>query len=133
MVAPSQWPETYCLVAYEALARGVPVLASRLGALPDAIDEGANGFSFRDADELAGILRRLATEEELAGRLRAGARHTRVFSQGEHVAAIRVIYDEALASARQSGPSASDLDEIAALETTLAKLGFAGDQEALAR
>jgi glycosyltransferase involved in cell wall biosynthesis len=133
VVTPSQWPETYCLVAYEALARGIPVLASRFGALPDAIDEGANGFSFRDAGELAGILCRLATDQALVGRLRAGARDTRVFSQGEHVAAIRDIYDEALSSAREKRPSPSDLDEIAALESTLAKLGFAGDQEAVAR
>jgi glycosyltransferase involved in cell wall biosynthesis len=39
-VVPSQWPEPFCRVAFEAQACGVPVLAPRTGGLPEHVAAG---------------------------------------------------------------------------------------------
>jgi glycosyltransferase involved in cell wall biosynthesis len=41
---PGSWPEPFGLVAIEALACGTPVIARRIGALPEILREGIDGF-----------------------------------------------------------------------------------------
>jgi glycosyltransferase involved in cell wall biosynthesis len=43
-VMPGAWPEPFGLVALEALACGTPVIARRIGALPEIIREGIDGW-----------------------------------------------------------------------------------------
>ncbi len=43
LVVPSRWYEAQPRVILEAFAAGVPVLASRIGALPELVDDGVNG------------------------------------------------------------------------------------------
>jgi glycosyltransferase involved in cell wall biosynthesis len=109
VIVPSLWPEIFCLVAREALVRGVPVLAARVGALQEAIEEGSNGFTF-DAEqprELALLLRRLNDEEELLPALRRGARSSTVTTMPMHTAAVRTIYNAAI-EARSTKPEGAD-------------------------
>lgn len=47
---PSQWYETFGRVVIESLAKGTPVVGSRLGAIAELIDDGRNGFLFRPGD-----------------------------------------------------------------------------------
>lgn len=58
LVVPSLWYENQPYVVMEALSLGVPVVVSDVGALPDMIDQGENGFSYRseDAESLARLL-----------------------------------------------------------------------------
>lgn len=66
LLAPSRWPESFGLVAREALHFGVWVVASRLGAMGDDVTEGLNGFLI-DTDtrqELDAVLARLHAEPE---------------------------------------------------------------------
>ncbi len=58
LIAPSIWPESYGLVSREALAMGLWVVASDLGALGEDLTEGENGFRIgvRDARDLARVL-----------------------------------------------------------------------------
>ncbi|MDR0797079.1 MAG: glycosyltransferase [Tannerella sp.] len=44
VVMPSVWYENNPLSAIEALSIGTPVLGSRIGGIPELIDEGFNGF-----------------------------------------------------------------------------------------
>ena len=43
LVVPSRWYEAQPRVILEAFAAGVPVIASRIGALPELVDDGVNG------------------------------------------------------------------------------------------
>lgn len=74
VIVPSVVPETFSIVTREAFALGIPVIASRIGALPDAIREGENGWLFEpgNAPDLADLLRRLHAEPHLLARARAG-------------------------------------------------------------
>jgi glycosyltransferase involved in cell wall biosynthesis len=122
VVMPSQWPETFGIVAREALVRGVPIIVSRVGGLADAVSEGRNGFTFASdrPQELAELLRRLTEDDKLVQRLREGARNTRVSSTAEHAAATRAVYAEATAA--QYRP---ELDELPFLHETAVHMGFA--------
>jgi glycosyltransferase involved in cell wall biosynthesis len=66
---PGAWPEPFGLVSIESLACGTPVLARRVGALPEIIRDGVDGFFGDDAaamafyaDRLAGLDRRAIRE-----------------------------------------------------------------------
>lgn len=64
------------LVAIEAYACGVPVVASRLGSLQEMIDEGRTGLLFKpqDSADLARQVRRLQADEALQAEIRRGTR-----------------------------------------------------------
>jgi glycosyltransferase involved in cell wall biosynthesis len=65
-VLPSEWYENFPFSILESLVAGKPVVASRIGGIPELIDEGENGllFSPGSADELAACLRRLWNDPE---------------------------------------------------------------------
>jgi glycosyltransferase involved in cell wall biosynthesis len=50
LIMPSIWYENMPYVVLEALSRGTPVIASRLGGVPERITEGVNGFLFQPGD-----------------------------------------------------------------------------------
>jgi glycosyltransferase involved in cell wall biosynthesis len=102
VIVPSQLPETFSLCTHEALALGIPVVASRLGALPEAIVENENGMTFGHdrPEELAAILKKLANEPLLLTRWRKGAARSRCHILAEHAAAMERIYAEAVDDAR---------------------------------
>lgn len=66
VVLPSLSPETFSRVAREALAWGVPVIASRLGALQEVVVNRVNGYTFPpgDVEALYKILEDLARHPE---------------------------------------------------------------------
>lgn len=59
LVIGSRWPENAPLVALEARAQGVPVIAPRLGGLPEIVRDGVDGWCVPpdDPDALAAALR----------------------------------------------------------------------------
>jgi glycosyltransferase involved in cell wall biosynthesis len=60
-VVPSRSAETFGLAAAEAMAAGLPVAASRVGALPELV--GEEGLATPgDASALAGVIERLLTD-----------------------------------------------------------------------
>lgn len=61
LVAPSIWYENMPYVVLEALSRGKPVIATRLGGVPERIREGENGWLFEagDSKDLVRAIRNL--------------------------------------------------------------------------
>lgn len=53
------WPEPFGLVVIESLASGTPVLGRRVGALPEIIREGVDGFFGDDVEHLAFLVDRV--------------------------------------------------------------------------
>src|SRR5947209_7510820 len=70
LVLPSR-SEGMGRVLVEAFCRGRPVVASRVGGIPDLVDDGANGLLVEPGatDDLAEALRRVLSDRELAERL----------------------------------------------------------------
>lgn len=103
LVVPSLWFETFAIVAAEAMAEGVPVLASDIGALRDTVPEGVAGMHFEtgDSDGLAKLMERLLLDDTLVRRLGEGARDRveRVFTEEAHFERLMRAYDRALAKA----------------------------------
>jgi glycosyltransferase involved in cell wall biosynthesis len=97
LVIPSLSPETFSRAAREALAYGVPVIASRVGALTEVVLDGVNGYTFPPGDEeaLRRILEELAQDPE---RLRSLGLPGPVslLSVEAHVRALEQIYQELL-------------------------------------
>lgn len=82
VVLPSR-AETYGMVVAEALARGIPVLATRVGGVPEALGTDPGGglpgvlVPPDDAAALAAALHRWFGADSLRRRLRTSARHRR--------------------------------------------------------
>ncbi|HEX7320789.1 MAG TPA: glycosyltransferase family 4 protein [bacterium] len=87
----------------EAMAAGVPVVASRVGGIPYMIEHGRTGllFSAGDADELAACIKTLLVDKELADRIRRNARQHAMDNYRcrdiarRHIAIYREIMDRA--------------------------------------
>jgi glycosyltransferase involved in cell wall biosynthesis len=64
------------LVFLEAMATGLPVLATRVSAVPEVVIEGETGLLVApsDVDDLARAMHRLANDAELRARLGAGGK-----------------------------------------------------------
>lgn len=93
LVVLVSWTETYGMAVAEALARGIPVLASDAGALPDTLGLAPDGtrpgllVPAGDVPALATALRRWLDEPDLRERLRRSAQYRRGILGGwEHTA-----------------------------------------------
>jgi glycosyltransferase involved in cell wall biosynthesis len=68
--------ETFGLVVTEAMAAGLPVVASRVGGVSDVVTEGVNGYTF-DVGDTQGLIngvRRVTASQETMHRMSAAAR-----------------------------------------------------------
>jgi glycosyltransferase involved in cell wall biosynthesis len=76
LIVPSLWREPLGTVIIEAMAFGIPVIASSVGGNAEMIGDGINGVLFHPdrPDELSSAMFRLSTEPELRSRMRAAAR-----------------------------------------------------------
>ena len=106
VIVPSRCYEGLPRVVVEAYALGVPVVASRLGALGEVVVHGDTGLLVEPQTpaDLGGALRRLAGSAELSARLGSGARRayeTR-FSPRVTMRALLEVYGRAACSARTS-------------------------------
>ena len=80
LIIPSLWYEAFPHTILEASASGAPILASRLGTLPDVIDDGATGLLFEpgNPDDLRDKIDKLFARDdsmELRSKLGTAARH----------------------------------------------------------
>jgi glycosyltransferase involved in cell wall biosynthesis len=97
-VVPSRWYENQPLSVLESFASAVPVIGSRLGGLPDLIQDGKTGrlVPHDDVPALAAALTELAADpvsaHAMGGRARALAESR--FSPETHMSAVTNVYRE---------------------------------------
>lgn len=96
VILPSIWPENQPVCLMEAMAAGVPVVASRLGGIPELIEHGVNGllFSAGDAHDLAKQITRMALEpafRQAAGK--AGKQRVAMHDHDRQALLLTAIYD----------------------------------------
>ena len=100
LLVPSLW-EGFGLVVLEAMARRVPVIASRVSALPEVLVHGETGLLIepRDVDGLAQAIARLLSDRALRKYmgLLGTARLEEHFSVGRMVKATITVYQSVLA------------------------------------
>jgi glycosyltransferase involved in cell wall biosynthesis len=65
MIMPAIWYETFSLIGMEAFACGKPVIASRLGAMAELVEDGKTGLLFEpgNADDLASKIKWMLENE----------------------------------------------------------------------
>lgn len=106
LVMPSVWYETFGRTIAEAFAAGVPVVASRLGAMAELVNEGFTGRLFAPGNpaELAAAVRAVigaSPEERAAMAVAARAAYERQFTPQHNYQRLMEIYLTAL---EQSAP-----------------------------
>jgi glycosyltransferase involved in cell wall biosynthesis len=106
VVCPSR-REGYGVVAREAMAHGRPVVATSVGGLADAVEDGVTGLLVppRDPAALRAAVERLLADGELRSRLGAAARKaaSERFSWDVATAATIVAYRDAVSNQRTTG------------------------------
>ena len=95
-------PKPFGLAALEAYAWGKPVIASRIGALPEVVREGETGLLFdpREPGELAERLSWLHAQFARAGAMGRAGRHLAEteYNPGLHLGRMHAIYKGAVSN-----------------------------------
>ncbi len=94
LLIPAIWYENSPLTIQEALASSIPIVASRIGGIPEKITEGKNGFLFEpgNVQELAYYLKRCV--ESPLGSLFPFLENHNVTSVEAHAQKLTMIYHE---------------------------------------
>jgi len=103
VVVPSEWYENCSMAVLEAMALGKPIVGSRIGGIPEQVEDGETGFLFAmgSADELAEKMAVLATNQDMRASMgKAGrAKLEKEYSLVEHNRQLLEIYSGLLARA----------------------------------
>jgi glycosyltransferase involved in cell wall biosynthesis len=93
LVIPSITPETFSFVCREALESGVPVVASSIGAVPEIVQHGKNGFIFPvgNTAELSKVIMEISQNPELLKNLNCPG-DVEILSVEEHVLRMETVY-----------------------------------------
>ncbi len=111
LVVPSKWFEGCPLVVSEAMSHGLPVIASRIGGLPEFVEDGVTGLLFEpgNASQLAERIRLLWDNPQLCRQMGAAGREKalRQYNEQLYYERLMAIYDSAIAlTARREGSAA---------------------------
>jgi glycogen synthase len=106
LALPSAYEEMGSVLV-EAMATGLPVVASRVGGIPDVVEDGVTGLLVPpgDVDALAAALDRLVADPALRERMcRAAKERAARYAWPDLAAQVRAVY-EALLPRREPAPS----------------------------
>lgn len=98
LIVPSTWFETFPLVIGEAMSNGIPVIASRIGGLPEIIEDGITGLLFEpgNAKDLASKIRILWDDPDLCRKM-GEASYEKIFRTSHRdifFAKLKAVYDD---------------------------------------
>jgi glycosyltransferase involved in cell wall biosynthesis len=106
LAVPSTWFETFGIVPAEAMSHAVPVVASRIGALQETVQDGVTGVLFEvgNPQDLAAKLRALWDDPDACRRLGAAGREriARLCHKDAHYLRLMSIYEDAIRDQRNS-------------------------------
>jgi glycosyltransferase involved in cell wall biosynthesis len=98
VVVPSQWYENFPYAVIESLALGKPVIASRIGGIPELIDDGVTGYLFtpNDSQQLSGKIRALMEDDALRSQMGLAAKEKvkKELSPEDHYIKLMQIYHQ---------------------------------------
>lgn len=96
VVVPSEWNENSPLSILEAMAYAKPIVATRIGGIPELVKDGETGFLFRpkNMQELSSHIRLLLSDSDLRRKFGAAARRIveTQFSLARHGASLLSLY-----------------------------------------
>jgi len=102
VVVPSQWFENASITVLEGMAAGVPVVASRIGGIPEQVTDGHEGLLVPPGDvvALAAAMRGLWEEPAAAAAMGARGQCTvrERYHPDRHVAGLLSVYRDAIES-----------------------------------
>jgi glycosyltransferase involved in cell wall biosynthesis len=102
LIFPSEWYETFGRVAIEAYSRGTPVIASKLGAIAEVVEDGRTGYHFQagNAQDLARVIDTVqaSTSQLAAMRLEVHREYELKYTPEKNYAQIMSIYERAIAN-----------------------------------
>ncbi len=101
IVIPSEWYENYPFSGLEAMAYGKPIIASRIGGIPEQVEDGITGFlyaPFNSADLAEKILHFDSLPQEQISRMGRKAREKveKINNPHEYLGEILYIYGSLL-------------------------------------
>jgi glycosyltransferase involved in cell wall biosynthesis len=106
LIMPSVWYETFGRTIMEAFAKGTPVIASRLGAMEEVVEDGQTGMHFTpgDPDDLAAKVRRLWDDSAQRSAMRSAARleYEAKYTAQRNYELLMAIYARAIAAANST-------------------------------
>ena len=112
VVVPSEWYENAPMSILEAFAWGKPVIASRIGGIPELVTEGRTGLLFEpgNAADLARAMAQLLVKPGLAAELGRNARGYVEMKHGadRHYEGLMALYE----AARHAQPAGSPEREV---------------------
>jgi glycosyltransferase involved in cell wall biosynthesis len=105
LILPSVWPENEPVTLLEAIASGTAQLASRIGGIPDLVEDGKSGLLFEpgNTSDLADKMRRYISDPALAARHGAWNRDRRTdFDEARTLDRLQQLYRQKV-HPRESG------------------------------
>jgi glycosyltransferase involved in cell wall biosynthesis len=111
LLFPSEWYETFGMTIIEAYAHGVPVVASRMGVMPEIVKENVTGLLFepRDPQSLAEVVQNLWHQTALIQQLGRNARreYETLYTTDENYRQLMAIYNEVLSRQPEKASSSA--------------------------
>jgi glycosyltransferase involved in cell wall biosynthesis len=99
LVLPSEWYENAPVSVLEAFAQGKPVIAARIGGIPELVIDGETGLLFEpgNAEDLRAKIEFLLTNPDLAREMgkKARARAESTYGAAEHYRQLLATYERA--------------------------------------
>lgn len=98
------WGESFCFPVVEAMSCGTPVIASKLGAIPEILASGGILVDPRNTSETVQAIKAVTSRNELRAQLRAmGLRRAQEFSWNKTAQQTAKVYQEAFHLSRNRG------------------------------